>query len=241
MAATPTDTTTDSGVVGPRRRGKSKVPNFKYDGPVSVIRLELDASDKQLHRLLERHWDTVERCVSWLIHSPELNGGSLVDPREDLIWRKVARHEPNKFVRTLQAAVSSVHASLRVPGVDMIFRPGWIDYESRPVNLASGEQNSDEYRAINPQGFVPMLEIDGHRLTQSVAIITYLDARYPNQPLLPASAAERAALAAVWLLAPTTTTFLSVCASLRHSPPNLNVWLFLIQVRLATALGFCEL
>ena len=61
MAATPTDTTTDSGVVGPRRRGKSKVPNFKYDGPVSVIRLELDASDKQLHRLLERHWDTVFR------------------------------------------------------------------------------------------------------------------------------------------------------------------------------------
>ncbi len=72
-----------------------------------------------------------------------------------------------------------------------------IDYESRPVNLASGEQNSDEYRAINPQGFVPMLEIDGHRLTQSVAIITYLDARYPNQPLLPASAAERAHVASL--------------------------------------------
>src|SRR5207342_994917 len=42
-----------------------------------------------------------------------------------------------------------------------------VDYESRPVNLATGEQNSDEYRAINPQGFVPMLEIDGHRLSQS--------------------------------------------------------------------------
>jgi maleylacetoacetate isomerase len=72
-----------------------------------------------------------------------------------------------------------------------------IDYESRPVNLLKGEQNSDEYRAINPQGFVPMLEIDGHRLTQSVAIITYLDARYPNHPLLPASAAERAHVAAL--------------------------------------------
>jgi len=67
-----------------------------------------------------------------------------------------------------------------------------IDYESRPVNLLTGEQNSDEYRAINPQGMVPVLEIDGHRLTQSVAIINYLDVRYPNQPLLPASAAERA-------------------------------------------------
>jgi len=67
-----------------------------------------------------------------------------------------------------------------------------IDYESRPVNLLTDEQNSDEYRAINPQGLVPVLEIDGHRLTQSVAIINYLDVRYPNQPLLPASAAERA-------------------------------------------------
>jgi maleylacetoacetate isomerase len=72
-----------------------------------------------------------------------------------------------------------------------------IDYESRPVNLLTGEQQSDEYRAMNPQGFVPMLEIDGHRLTQSVAILNYLDLKYPNQPLLPASAAERAHVVAL--------------------------------------------
>jgi maleylacetoacetate isomerase len=72
-----------------------------------------------------------------------------------------------------------------------------IDYESRPVNLLSGEQQSAEYRALNPQGFVPMLEIDGHRLTQSVAILNYLDVKYPNQPLLPASAAERAHVVAL--------------------------------------------
>jgi maleylacetoacetate isomerase len=74
-----------------------------------------------------------------------------------------------------------------------------VDYESRPVNLLTSEQNSDEYRAINPQGFVPMLEIDGQRLTQSLAIINYLDLRFPNQPLLPASAAERAHVVAMAL------------------------------------------
>jgi len=72
-----------------------------------------------------------------------------------------------------------------------------IDYESRPVNLLAGEQDSSEYRALNPQGFVPMLEIDGHRLTQSVAILNYLDLKYPSQPLLPASAAERAHVVAL--------------------------------------------
>jgi maleylacetoacetate isomerase len=39
---------------------------------------------------------------------------------------------------------------------------------------------------------VPLLEIDGHRLTQSLAILGYLDQRYPNQPLLPTAAADRA-------------------------------------------------
>ena len=67
-----------------------------------------------------------------------------------------------------------------------------VDYETRPVDLRKGEQQSGEYRSINPQGLVPMLEIDGQRLTQSLAIINYLDVRYPNQPLIPAAAAERA-------------------------------------------------
>jgi maleylacetoacetate isomerase len=72
-----------------------------------------------------------------------------------------------------------------------------IDYEKRPVNLLEGEQRSDEYRGINPQGLVPMLEIDGHRLTQSLAIINYLDIRYPTPPLIPAAAAERAHVVAM--------------------------------------------
>jgi len=72
-----------------------------------------------------------------------------------------------------------------------------VDYESRQVELREGQQQSEEYRALNPQGLVPMLEIDGHHLTQSLAIIGYLDARYPNQPLIPAPAAERAHVVAM--------------------------------------------
>ena len=67
-----------------------------------------------------------------------------------------------------------------------------IDYESRPVNLLESQQKSDEYRALNPQGLVPLLEIDGRRLTQSLAILGYLDQRYPNRPFLPTAAADRA-------------------------------------------------
>lgn len=60
-----------------------------------------------------------------------------------------------------------------------------VDYESRPVNLAEGVQKGAEYRALNPQGFVPMLEIDGLKLTQSLSIIMYLASRFPDPPLLP--------------------------------------------------------
>jgi len=72
-----------------------------------------------------------------------------------------------------------------------------IDYEKRQVDLIDGDQNSREYRDLNPQGLVPMLEIDGHRLTQSLAIINYLDIRYPTPPLIPAAAAERAHVVAM--------------------------------------------
>ena len=65
-------------------------------------------------------------------------------------------------------------------------------HERVAVNLLDGAQGEEAYRARNPQGLVPMLEADGIRLTQSLAIIAWLDARFPEPPLLPAGADDRA-------------------------------------------------
>jgi maleylacetoacetate isomerase len=74
-----------------------------------------------------------------------------------------------------------------------------VDYESRPVNLLESEQRGAEYRELNPQGLVPMLEIDGHRLTQSLAIIVYLDQAFPDPPLVPRDPADGAHVRAMAL------------------------------------------
>lgn len=73
------------------------------------------------------------------------------------------------------------------------------EYERIPINLLESEQKSEAYRARNPQGFVPMLEADGRRLTQSLAIILWLDARFPEPLLLPGDADERAHVLALAL------------------------------------------
>jgi maleylacetoacetate isomerase len=73
------------------------------------------------------------------------------------------------------------------------------DYESRPVNLQASEQTADDYRELNPQGLVPMLEIDGHRLTQSLAIIVYLEQAFPDPPLVPRDPADGAHVRAMAL------------------------------------------
>jgi len=74
-----------------------------------------------------------------------------------------------------------------------------IEYDHHKVNLLEGEQQSDEYRALNPQGLVPMLEIDGLKLTQSLAIMVYLDQRFPEPRLVPADPADGAHIRAMAL------------------------------------------
>ena len=72
-------------------------------------------------------------------------------------------------------------------------------YERVPVNLLESEQKGEAYRARNPQGLVPMLEADGARIVQSLAIIDWLDRTIPEPPFYPADDEERAHVQALAL------------------------------------------
>lgn len=76
----------------------------------------------------------IRRGLEWLVTPGEMSE-SLIDPSADLIWRKVARHEPGKLSRGVQALASRAHPSLRVPGLGVAFRPGAVDFECRPYHL----------------------------------------------------------------------------------------------------------
>lgn len=65
-------------------------------------------------------------------------------------------------------------------------------YTAVPTSLLDNDHKASEYVARNPQGFVPMLSIDGHDLTQSLAIIDYLDANYPDPAMVSSNPADRA-------------------------------------------------
>ncbi|RUS70196.1 hypothetical protein EGW08_022040 [Elysia chlorotica] len=74
-----------------------------------------------------------------------------------------------------------------------------VKYDYKAVHLVKdgGEQNSEEYRKLNPMGLVPSLEIDGHILTQSLPIIEYLEEKYPEPALLPKDAYGKAQVRAL--------------------------------------------
>ncbi|MBV8617383.1 MAG: maleylacetoacetate isomerase [Curvibacter sp.] len=72
-----------------------------------------------------------------------------------------------------------------------------LSYDYQPVHLVKGEQRAPDYTRLVPDGLVPMLEVDGAHLTQSMAIIEYLDECHPQPPLLPADALGRARVRAL--------------------------------------------
>jgi len=72
-----------------------------------------------------------------------------------------------------------------------------IGYEARFVHLQRGEQRLPEHLSLNPQGLVPVLLDNGNVLTQSLAIIEYLEEAYPKPPLLPTQKFGRARVRAL--------------------------------------------
>jgi len=60
-----------------------------------------------------------------------------------------------------------------------------IDFEEIPVDLAAGEQFSEAFSALNPQHSLPLLKHDGHEISQSMAILEYIEDVWPNPALLP--------------------------------------------------------
>jgi maleylpyruvate isomerase len=67
-----------------------------------------------------------------------------------------------------------------------------LDYDYVPVNLVTGAQHEAGYLARNPQGLVPALEAGDHVLTQSPAILEWIEETWPDRPLLPADPVLRA-------------------------------------------------
>lgn len=70
-----------------------------------------------------------------------------------------------------------------------------IPFEKEDVNLLKAEQRSDGYKTLNPSAHVPTLEIDKQSfLSESMAILEWLEEEYPESPLLPSSSIDRAAI-----------------------------------------------
>jgi len=67
-----------------------------------------------------------------------------------------------------------------------------LDYDYVPIDLIKGEQREAAYRAVNPQGLTPALDLgDGHVLTQSVAILEWLEETRPEPAILPKAPLDR--------------------------------------------------
>ncbi len=107
-----------------------------------------------------------------------------------------------------------------------------IPFDVESMDLAKGDQFSDAYRRINPQMVVPAL-VDGDTvLTQSMAILEYLDETHPEPPLLPAGPADRARVRSICLISVADTHPLVVprirkyiAQDMGHSEDELNAWI----------------
>jgi glutathione S-transferase len=96
-----------------------------------------------------------------------------------------------------------------------------VAHETVPVDLRNQEQLSDAYRAINPQCTVPALRTDdGLLLTDNAAITAWLEARFPQPPLLGRTPADQAEIAS-WNWRVEFEGLMAVAEALRNSAPSM--------------------
>ncbi len=95
----------------------------------------------------------------------------------------------------------SFHLSLATYRVRIALNLKGVAFQERTHDLTKGEQNDPDYRAVNPAGAVPALEgATPEPLTQSLAILEWLEETHPEPALLPADAAGRACVRSLFLL-----------------------------------------
>jgi maleylpyruvate isomerase len=108
-----------------------------------------------------------------------------------------------------------------------------LTYEQIPIHLrrGGGEQFAASYKAINPQALVPALDDSGQILTQSLAILEYLEERYPKPPILPVDPADRARVRSMALIIAceihpiqNLRVLVHLKNNLRQSEDDLNRW-----------------
>lgn len=92
-----------------------------------------------------------------------------------------------------------------------------LPYEQKFYHLRRGENTSPQYLAMNPQGLVPSLQTDGAIITQSLAILEYLEEAFPEPPLLPKDRLGRARV----------RSLADICAVDTHPLNNLRVLKYL--------------
>jgi maleylpyruvate isomerase len=63
-----------------------------------------------------------------------------------------------------------------------------VPFTEKIIDLVQGDQFSETYHELNPQHVIPLLEHEGLKITQSLAILEYIDQTWPNRPILPKNA-----------------------------------------------------
>ena len=110
---------------------------------------------------------------------------------------KKTNKKADKKTGAMEMCLHNYHRSSAAYRVRIALALKNIHSDTSTVNLLEGQQQSPEYLAINPQGLVPALCIENNVLTQSLAIIEYLDERCPTPALLPENLLAKAQVRAM--------------------------------------------